>query len=127
MKSQPTTYVTFLFFFEIQYLFENFFFEERTFLPFITIDCNNNYLCDGKQRKTIKNKFDSHKKNSRMNNVRIIPLKPQRFFMKKSTHVQSFEDLANLVKGRILRNSLKCLQMIFLCFFSQQQYCNIKN
>ena len=44
--------------------------------------------------------------------------------MKKSTHVQCFKDLASLVKGRILRNSLKCLQMIFLCFFSQKYKTN---
>ena len=43
-------------------------------------------------------------------------------FMKKLTHLQWFKHLANFVKVNILRNSLECLHMIFVSFFSQLQY-----
>ena len=39
-------------------------------------------------------------------------------FMKKVTHLQWFKYLANFVKVNILRNSLECLHMIFVFFFS---------
>ena len=48
-------------------------------------------------------------------------------FMKRVTHLQWFKYLANFVKVNILRNSLECLYMIFVSFFSQLQYCNISN
>ena len=38
--------------------------------------------------------------------------------MKKVTHLQWFKYLANFVKVNILRNSLECLHMIFVIFFS---------
>ena len=39
-------------------------------------------------------------------------------FMKKITNLQWFKYLANFVKVNILRNSLECLHMIFVIFFS---------
>ena len=37
--------------------------------------------------------------------------------MKKVTHLQQFKYLANAGKLNILRNSLECLQMVFVSFF----------
>ena len=38
-------------------------------------------------------------------------------FMKKVTHLQQFKYSANAGKLNILRNSLECLQMVFVSFF----------
>ena len=55
-----------MFFFEIQYLFVNFIFEERKFLPFMTSDRHNNcpWLLKNREKNS-EDKFDSHKENSR--------------------------------------------------------------
>ena len=53
IKNQPITHVTLLFLCEIQYFFLDFIFDERTFLPFITSDHNNNWD-DKKQKKPVE-------------------------------------------------------------------------
>ena len=42
-------------------------------------------------------------------------------FMKKVTYLHRFKYLTNSVKVNISRNSLECLHMIFVSFFSQLQ------
>ena len=72
---------TFLFFFEIQYLFVNFILEENRFLPFITIDHHHNNNClwlVKKKEKTNEEKLDSYKKmNSRNEQSTHYALRPQ--------------------------------------------------
>ena len=79
IKNQPITHITLFFLFEIQYLYLNSIFEERTFLPFITRDDNNNCQRWSKTEKTSDDKFYFHKKNRNKVLIMVCPLKSQGF------------------------------------------------
>ena len=54
IKNHPIAHITCLFFFEMYFLFANFIFEKRTFLPF-TRDCNNyRWLVKPDEKKPVK-------------------------------------------------------------------------
>ena len=81
IKNQPITHVTLLFLCEIQYFFLDFIFEERTFLPFITSDRNNNCLRWWEtEKKPVRTNLILIRKTE-MNKLLIMvcPLKPQGF------------------------------------------------
>ena len=80
IKSQPITHATLLFLFEIQWLFLNFIFEERTFLPFITSNCNNNCLRWWKtEKKPVRTNLIPISKIEMNNLLMVCPLKCQGF------------------------------------------------
>ena len=109
IKNQPITHVTLLFLCEIQYFFLDFIFEERTFLPFITSDRNNNCLRWWNTEKTSEDKFDSHKKNRNKQSAHYgMPPEASRFF-------RCYDYRITLLLRHSFSHILKIDQQRFIC------------
>ena len=84
IKNQPITHVTLYTVFiwnPVIFFILNFIFEERTILPFITSNHNNNCLRWWKTGKNSEDKFDSHKKNrNEQSTYYSMPPEASRYF-----------------------------------------------
>ena len=107
IKNQPITHVTLLFLCEIQYFFLDFIFEERTFLPFITSDHNNNCLRWWKTEKkpVTKNLILTRNEGSAHYGM---PPETSRFF-------RCYDYITTLLFRLIFSHILKIDQQRFVC------------